>query len=205
MAGRTMNRYRWALAGLVLAIGAGGCSQMNAANPAPVTQPATAQANPCETADELDFIDCMAGQAKCSFGQAVRAVAMFIDPQAAGTDFSQNYAFLAERGVVRPAWAICPEEWIDRGTLSYMLYQAMGLRGGVNMVLFGSWGLGERRYAYRELLYRNLVQEGVDYGYVSGPELIATLGKVDNLMLETGRYTPENEVQLGEKPQNQQP
>lgn len=73
------------------------------------------------------------------------------------------------------------------------------------MVLFGSWGLGERRYAYRELLYRNLVQEGVDYGYVSGPELIATLGKVDNFMLETGRYTPENEVQLGEKPQNQQP
>lgn len=185
---------------LMLVVGlAGGCAQTRNDQPA-ATQPVVVAEDACLQVGEMDFLDCMVPRVKCTFAHAVRAVGIFIQGSDVGENFDQQYQFLLDRGVVRPAWKIEPDDWIDRGTISYMLYKAMGLKGGVNMVVFASWGLGDRRYAYRELRYRKLVEPGVDYNYVSGPELVTLLSKVDNYMQDTGRYGPDDEVELGDKP-----
>jgi len=158
-----------------------------------------AERDECLRVGEIEFLDCMVRRPKCTFAHAVKAVTILMAaPQTART-FDQQYHFLLDHKVVRPAWKIERDQWIDRGTVSYMLYRAMGLRGGVNMTMFASWGLGERRYAYRELMYRKLAEPGTDYMYVSGPELVTMLGRVDDYMQKTGRYGQEDEVKLGEK------
>ena len=176
-----------------------GCDKSSRIDLQLTTRPTIAQEE-CQAGDQIDFIECMDRQASCTFAQAVRAVAMFINGSDVGSTFEERYDYLLERGVVRPAWQIEADQWIDRGTLSFMLYKTIELKGGINMCLFASWGLGDRRFAYRELRYRDLVQAGVDYHYISGPELITTLGKVDQFMRQTGRYAPEETVELGEKP-----
>ena len=151
--------------------------------------------------DELDFIDCMVRQAKCTVADAVRAVCMLEAGEDIGKNYRERYEYLKERGIVRDAWHLKPDQWIDRGTLAYMLLKAAHIKGGINMFLFASWGLGDRRYAYREMLYRDLMEEGVSYNYVSGPELITAIGNVDRYMEQAGEYSPQEKLELGNRSQ----
>ncbi len=152
-------------------------------------------------ADELDFIDCMVHKPKCTVADAVRAVCMLEAGEDVGTNYQQRYEYLRERGIIRDSWHLVAEQWIDRGTLAYMLLKAAGIKGGINMFLFASWGLGDRRYAYREMLYHELMEEGVSYNYVSGPELITAIGNVDRYMQMIGKYSPQEEITLGNRSQ----
>ncbi len=155
----------------------------------------------CQGLDELDFLDCMVRKPKCTVADAVRAVCILNVGGDVGKNYHQRYEYLKERGIVRDSWKLRPNQWIDRGTLAYMLLKTAGIKGGVNMFLFASVGLGDRRYAYREMLYRELMEDGVAYNYVSGPELVTTVGKVDRYMQDTGKYSPSQEVQLGNRSQ----
>jgi hypothetical protein len=153
--------------------------------------------DPClAMADDMDFFDCMANKPKCTFADAVRAVSSFIAGEPVADNLAGQYEWLLQRDVVRTRWHVALDDWVDRGTLSFMLYRAMRLRGGVNMAIFGENGLGDRRYAYHELRYRKLLGPGANYRYVSGPEMITLLGKVDEQMRETGRYAGEATLEL---------
>jgi len=196
-----MSRYyRIYLLTVLLAASLIGCTRRTELAGQLADKPAAPAEEKCLKAGEMDFLDCMAEQPKCTFAQAVRAVVILMNGSDVGTSHEQRCEYLLERGVIRSAWKISPDRWIDRGTLAFMFYKAIGLKGGVNMIVFGSWGLGDRRFAYRELVYRNLMERGVDYNYVSGPELVTALGKVDWYMQDTGRYTPAEKIELGEKP-----
>jgi len=192
-------------ASLLLSIGllilAGGCAGTTGLSQHPADQIAALAQDKAFGANEMDFLDYMVRRPKCTFAHAVKAVTIFLDGAQGAATYEQQYQFLVDRHVVRPQWNMLPLQWVDRGTIAYMLYQAMDLTGGVNMTLFGSWGLGDRRFAYREMRYRKLVEAGVDYNYVSGPELVTLLGKVDSYMRDTGRYGAEDKVKLGEKTQ----
>ncbi|MFA5864885.1 MAG: hypothetical protein WC975_09380 [Phycisphaerae bacterium] len=159
----------------------------------------------CQTVDEMDFLDCMVKKTKCSVADAVRAVGILTAGSDVGKDYDARYQYLVEHDIVRPNWNLEPDQWIDRGTLAYMLIKAANIKGGVNMLLFGSNGLGDRRYAYREMMYRELMPGGVDYNYVSGPELVTTVGKVDRYIQERQKDSPEKETQLGESAQHKIP
>ncbi len=151
--------------------------------------------------DELDFIDCMVHKPKCTVADAVRAICMLESGGDIGQNYQQRYEYLKQRGIIRDNWHLKPEQWIDRGTLAYMLLKTAKIKGGINIFLFASWGLGDRRYAYREMLYHELMEEGVSYNYVSGPELITAVGNVDRYMQSTGEYSPPEEIKLGNRSQ----
>jgi hypothetical protein len=168
-------------------------------------EPAQTQEVDCQKVDEMDFLDCMARKTKCTVADAVRAVCMLVTGGDVGKTYEERYQYLADRGIIRPAWKLRPDQWINRGTLGYMLYKTAQVRGGVNMALFGSWGLGDRRYAYREMKYLELMQDGVDYNYVSGPELVTAMGKVDRFMQEHGKCAAPASTDLGESPHSGTP
>jgi hypothetical protein len=107
--------------------------------------------------------------------------------------------------MLRPNWELTPDQWIDRGTLAYMFLKAAKMKGGVNMNVFGSLGLGDRRYAYREMLYYELMETGVDYCYVSGPELVTAIGKVNRFIQEHEEDSPADATNLGNNSQNVAP
>ena len=179
-----------------------GCSQKNMPSPSVIASEAkqsqvvtTNESVDCQSVDEMDFLDCMVRKPKCTVADAVRAIGIFVAGEDPGKNYDQRYEYLLERKIVRTAWKLNPDQWIDRGTLAYMMLKSADIKGGINMLLLGSNGLGDRRYAYREMMYLNLMQEGVDYNFVSGPELVTAIGKLDDYVRKHQK-TPQ-ETNLG--------
>jgi hypothetical protein len=167
------------------------------------TQPAMTQPVDvdCQSVDEMDFLECMTRKTRCSFADAVRAVGLLMNGSDVGKTYEERYQYLLKIGVVREAWRLKPDQWVDRGTIAYMLLKAGKIQGGINLAIFGSLGFGDRHYAYREMLYHNLMEGGCDYQYISGPELVTAAGNVDRFGQEYGDYSATHETALGEKPQ----
>jgi hypothetical protein len=123
--------------------------------------------------------------------EAYRAMLILADGEDSSTSFEQRRELLESRGILRPEWNLQPQNVIDVGSVAYMVCRVCQIRGGVNCRLFGSWGLGDRRYALRELLYREMIDRTVDYQYMTGAAMITVLAKADELMEKKGLYYSE--------------
>lgn len=156
-----------------------------------------------EAEDEIEFFDRLTRQPKCTVADAIRAVCILAEGKDIGRSFSERYNYLKNKGIVKDKWQLRPDDMIDRGSLAYMLCKIAGIKGGIDMFIFGKiLQIGERRYAYRELVYRRLMDnKKVDYSYVSGPELTTIIGKVDRFMEESGKYHPPVKIELGKETQ----
>ncbi|MFQ5502463.1 MAG: hypothetical protein ACE5EQ_09215 [Phycisphaerae bacterium] len=120
--------------------------------------------------------------------EAYRAMLILADGEDPLEGFEARKANLESRGIARAAWDLHPENVVDAGSVAFMICRICRLRGGVNMHLFGSWGPGDRRYALRELIYRKMVEDMVDYQYMTGPALFALMSKADAVMEKKGLY-----------------
>jgi len=180
------------LIGLVAAWGA-GCA-------GPVKSPP--QGVDPDKLDDATFLAYLADEPLVSTAEACRAVLILADGKDTCASFEERRNKLIERGIYRPEWRLEPDQCVDKGTVAYMVAKVCGFVGGLNRILFGSWGLGDRRYAYRELVDRGLVQGGVDYQLITGGELAALLAKADAVMAERGLY-PAPPADLGPPPGRQ--
>jgi hypothetical protein len=105
---------------------------------------------------------------RASYGDACRAVLSLIKNEHSDADFAAISGDLAGRGVVRADWVLQEASLLTKGTLAYMVCQALEIKGGVTMRLFGI----NRRYALRECVQRRLMTSGTVDEYVTGRELI---------------------------------
>jgi hypothetical protein len=110
------------------------------------------------------------------------------DGQDGSKNFDERKEKLESRGIARAAWNLQPDNVVDAGSVSFMVCQICKIRGGINANLFGSWGLGDRRYALRELVYREMITEGVDYEYMTGAALYGVMRDADELMAKRKLY-----------------
>jgi hypothetical protein len=131
--------------------------------------------------------------------EACRAVLILADGEDTAKTAEKRMAVLEERGIVRPAWKLRPDDCIDKGSVAYMVCRVLRIQGGVNMLVFGSWGPGDRRYALRELVYRQMMADSPAYRYIAGAELASLLREADSYMQERNAYTMES-VELGPEP-----
>jgi hypothetical protein len=120
------------------------------------------------------FMGELAAQGRVNQNDAFRAVLLWLDGKDEA-DFKARCVALADRGLIHGRWRLNPAAPMDKATLAYVIYKALGMRGGINMALFNN-----RRYALRELVYRGMMAGGADYAFVSGSELIAVLGRADD-------------------------
>jgi hypothetical protein len=123
--------------------------------------------------------------------EAYRAMLILADGFEAHGSFEERREALESRGIARAAWKLRPQNVVDAGSVAYMVCRICRIRGGVNCNLFGRWGLGDRRYALRELLYREMIDDTVDYQHITGPALAAVMAKADELMEKKGLYETE--------------
>jgi hypothetical protein len=87
-------------------------------------------------------------------------------------DFESQKKFLREKGVL-------PERLINakkdtllrRGPAAYMFCKALDIKGGAALRIFPS----SEKYAFRELIYKEIVIEGPESQIVSGKELLSIL------------------------------
>jgi hypothetical protein len=148
-----------------------------------------------ETLDQTRFVHYLATVPVVTVDEAARAMLILADGTETHASYEQRVAELEQRGIVRKAWNLKPDHVLDKGTLGFMLFKICRLPGGVDTLLFGSWGLGDRRYALKEAADAGLLTYGPDYHPVTGGELVAALARADTYMAEHGIYgSPERRV-----------
>ena len=166
-------------AALVSALGLLGCAAPRAPE---------SRLNP-NTLDDDAFLGYLADQPLVTVDEGYRAAIILAEGEDKSTTFDERRAWLQERDIARPAWHLEPDEYIDNGSMSFMVCQILKIKGGIDRLIFGSWGLGDRRYAYRELVYRDLiVTPSADYAPMTGGELVNLLGLADEYMADRGIY-----------------
>ena len=123
--------------------------------------------------------------------ETYRAMLILADGEDTSETFEQRRATLEERGIARSAWSLRPADVIDTGSVAYMVCKICRVRGGVNYNLFAKMGLGDRRYAMRELVFLDMLEDSVDYQFMSGPALVALMARADEVMEQKGLYETE--------------
>ena len=105
---------------------------------------------------------------RASYGDACRALLSILKDEHTDADFAAVSGDLSGRGVVSAEWNLQEMSLLTKGTLAYMLCQALEIKGGLTMRLFGI----NRRYALRECQHKGLIVGGVMDEYVTGRELL---------------------------------
>lgn len=108
---------------------------------------------------------------RASYGDACRALLSLLKDEHTDADFAVVSGDLSGRGIVLSEWNLQENSLLTKGTLAYMLCQALEIKGGLTMRLFGS----TRRYALRECQHKGLIVGGVMNEYVTGRELLDVL------------------------------
>ncbi len=140
------------------------------------------------TLGDIEFQSYLATAPLITVDEAFRAILILADGEDTCKTFEERREKLESRGIARPGWKLNPEAIIDRGTLAYMTCKICRIYGGVDMLVFGNLGVGDRRYAMRELIYEKIMDEGSAYWYVRGDEIVAVLAKADEFMRRTKVY-----------------
>ena len=102
--------------------------------------------------------------------------------------FEELAANLQAISVINPSWTYAPDQRLRRDVLAYMAASYMGARPGLLTGVFGM----TRRYAHREMLYRQVIAPGAPGTFVSGSELLSVAGRVAR------RTGPHRDVTLTE-------
>jgi len=108
---------------------------------------------------------------RASYGDACRALLSLLKDEHTDADFAAVSGDLSGRGIVASDWNLQETSLLTKGTLAYMLCQALEIKGGLTMRLFGI----NRRYALRECQHKGLIVGGVMDEYVTGRELLDVL------------------------------
>lgn len=147
------------------------------------------QATLGEQAEEGDFLhDHLPRQPVVTVAEAYRAMLLLADGEDHAASFSEREESLLARKIVRSAWKLERDAAIDRGSVGYMVARILQIRGGVNREILGGLGIGDRRYAVRELMYLDIMPSGATYRYISGAELVDVMGRADKYMAEHKLY-----------------
>ncbi len=136
--------------------------------------------------------DHLENQPMVTVGEAYRAMLILAEGDDSYADFEARRAALESRGIARPEWGLRREACIDKGSVAYMVCQIIKLHGGLNFNVLGRLtGVGDRRYAVRELAYMELMPNAPAYRYITGGELVDVMAKADRYMASHGMYSME--------------
>jgi len=154
---------------IVTALGIGGCA---ATRPQPRISPANL--------DGDAFLAWLADQPMVGAAEAYRAGLLLATGEDPGYDFADLAAKAFDAGIARQEWHLTADTAIDKSTAAYIVLAACRIPGGINLNLFGrALHLGDRRYAWRELVYQGLIRDGNPYGVITGGEFVALLSRAD--------------------------
>lgn len=177
-----IGRLVWLLAGGLLILE--GCT---AAGPRAASQPAP----PPENALLIEYIG---DQPFVTADAGYRAAYAFWK---GGESFAGDYAALSSTlsagGIISARWNHGADAILDRGAVAFMICRA----GDIHGLNWDLTGLG--RYAWRELVHRNIARPGSELRLVTGGEFLGILQRAEDYLHEVGR-APAKRVELGDAP-----
>ena len=136
-------------------------------------------ASPCEPVRAgTSFVRTLLEKPTATFADACRVVVILHTRRQKPASFAEDALLLREAGILPMGWRATPDKPIDRGEVSYLLCKTLGIKGGLIMRAFGV----SRRYAFRECTHLRLLPQGHQHQYLTGEELVALVGLVEEYM-----------------------
>lgn len=184
---KTKNRKRESAARASLFFSALGFSALGFPGCSQVSRPDQAQQGETVSADVF-LHEQLQKEPIVTVGEGYRAMLLLADGEERFTTFEEREAELIRRGIVRPQWELQRDHGLDHGSAAYMVMRILKIVGGVNVNTFGRLGVGDRRYAMRELGYMDIMPPGPPYRYMTGGELVDLMARADEYMARKGMY-----------------
>jgi len=161
------------LAWIIVALaGVGGCT------PTMVKQPlsATTQRSDDPVTAELDFWHGLTTQPVVCNDDAFHGLLLFLDDKDTNTAYADRVTELKSRKLIPADFKAAGNEAVHRGTVAYAILQALHVRGGWVLSVFGP----SPRYAVRELMYMNLFPRSSAEQTFSGSEFVGIIGRAED-------------------------
>ena len=107
------------------------------------------------------------------FSDACKTVSILMGVADQYPDFQSQFDFLKQNNIIpkKVAYDLVPNQPLRKGLASYMYCKALKIKGGLWMRLFGV----NQRYAFKELVYMEMMLPGHEKDIVTGKELILLL------------------------------
>jgi hypothetical protein len=123
-----------------------------------------------------EFVDGLLGEKETTYGQVSYLVLVASENLNEDSDTTRAFDQLDALGWA--PWGATAEKKVDLASYALILMRAFGLKGGIMYSLFPS-----PRYAYRELVGRQVIQGRSDPGMkVDGSSAIRMLGRVFDII-----------------------
>lgn len=124
---------------------------------------------------DAQFFMLLAYKPVASLNDAYQAVAMVVRGDGKVAPADECRKLLVERKIARESWGGDPATPLTKGKLAYMICQALGIKGGLTMRLFGP----SERYCFFECQYLELMAGGAAYQHCAGGELVSVIDRAD--------------------------
>jgi hypothetical protein len=134
-------------------------------------------------------------QAVVTAGEAYRALLLLADGEETYNSYEARAAELERRQWIRPDWKLERDRPIDAGAVAYAVIRIVHGERGVNSLVLGGAGVGDRRYALRDLVHMGLIEQRPAYRWLTGGELLDLIGRADEYMARHKLY-PAQPVDL---------
>lgn len=138
---------------------------------------------------DIEFTHYLATVPVASVDEGLRATLLLTGDSTRWPTYHDRRGELVRRGALRDRWRLRKDAVLDIGTLAYLLRDTCSVPRGVNDVLFGSWGAGDRRYALRACTNAGVLPYGRPSDAVTGGQLLAAITAADRYL---NRNEPES-------------
>jgi hypothetical protein len=111
---------------------------------------------------------------------AAYVVSLLLKEESPVRDFKRHRQILLDHQILseKKSSEFTEQKPLTHGMLAYLLYQALDIKGGINLKLFGP----SQRYAYKELVYQRIMQDKNPREFMSGAELSYTFIKATQFL-----------------------
>jgi hypothetical protein len=158
------------LVGCVIAAVATGCET------ARVAQPVTATLGGSDPDQQIEFWHTLATQPVTSNDDAFHGLLLYIDGEDPATDYAGRVARLNSKNLLPKGFKGEANDAVQRGTLAVAIVQALHIKGGWAMRVFGP----TPRYATRELQFIDLYPVSSPTQTFTGGEFLGIMGKFED-------------------------
>jgi len=124
---------------------------------------------------DAEFFMALSYKQVAMMDDGYKAVALLSRGQFDLRDAAAARDYLVGSKIARSGWPATADAPLTKGRLAYMVCQALGIKGGVTMRLFGP----SQRYCLAECQYLELMTGGAEYEHVTGGELVSVIDRAD--------------------------
>lgn len=124
---------------------------------------------------QTNFLRDLPDKGVATFEDGCRGIATLLKISLPDPSFEKLAQELLDRKIIRKKWMEKPTSSLTWGQISYMVYTALKIRGGVTITVIGP----TERYAYRECIDKGLMPMGNKAQFLTGADLMAILYKAE--------------------------